>query len=320
MRKLAVIAALLVSASARAQDTGGSFGGGDFSSSSSDFGGSSSSSDFGGGYDGGGGGGGTLAPWEMAIVFSIVIGITLAAQVYSKRKRRAAVVAHSGLWVASLTIAVDWTARRAIQARLRELAKSGRTDTAGGRAQLARLVVRALHEARSSWLYAAHLRHARQPAHEAEADFRALALDARSRFRQELVRQHEGHVVEQEARDVRARKEEGEGVVVVTVVTATRREPKTALEVTDADAYRIVLQQLRGFADSGALAAIEVVWSPAAEDDRMSTAELEALYPELHRLVGGVGRVTCAHCARPITAELARCPHCGAPTRDQPPA
>ena len=62
-------------------------------------------------------------------------------------------------------------------------------------------------------------------------------------------------------------------------------------------------------------AGIEVVWSPAAEDDRMSTAELEQHYPELEKLdeKAIAGRVFCAHCSGPFPMELLACPHCGAP-------
>jgi len=55
------------------------------------------------------------------------------------------------------------------------------------------------------------------------------------------------------------------------------------------------------------------VWSPAAEDDRMSSAELEVLYPELERVRGSmrVGRVYCDHCGGPYPAELLACAHRG---------
>ena len=46
----------------------------------------------------------------------------------------------------------------------------------------------------------------------------------------------------------------------------------------------------------------------------MSSDELEARYPELTRLTAIGGRVFCRYCAGPHAAELAKCPHCGAPT------
>jgi hypothetical protein len=64
---------------------------------------------------------------------------------------------------------------------------------------------------------------------------------------------------------------------------------------------------------TGATLALEVVWSPAAENDRMSSYELEKLYPELQRISEGVGARQCAYCRGPFPAELGRCPNCGAP-------
>ena len=61
--------------------------------------------------------------------------------------------------------------------------------------------------------------------------------------------------------------------------------------------------------------ALEVVWTPADENDRMSSAELEARYPSLTKLPARppAGRVFCAYCRGPFAAELPKCPHCGGP-------
>ena len=61
------------------------------------------------------------------------------------------------------------------------------------------------------------------------------------------------------------------------------------------------------------LVALEVVWSPADDNDRMSSYELEQRYPELQRVSDGVGRVACAYCRAPFPRELGRCPSCGGP-------
>ena len=116
-----------------------------------------------------------------------------------------------------------------------------------------------------------------------------------------------------EAQGVRRLPQDGEGVVVVTLIVAARRQ---LMDFRPDDAQEIkrllgVLEQLTP-AD---LVAVEVIWSPAAEDDRMSTLELEARYPELMRIgaTSLLGRVFCGFCSGPYTAELAACPHCGAP-------
>ena len=61
--------------------------------------------------------------------------------------------------------------------------------------------------------------------------------------------------------------------------------------------------------------ALEVIWTPSTENDRMSSAELEVLYPELRRMDENtvIGRVFCGYCAQPFPAEILRCPSCGAP-------
>lgn len=108
---------------------------------------------------------------------------------------------------------------------------------------------------------------------------------------------------------------EGDGVVV-TLIVAARRELFDVHADPDAREIRQLLASLRASGTSD-FVALEVVWSPATEGDRMSTAELEARYPELARLdeatVGG--RVFCAHCRGPFADELRTCPHCGAPHR-----
>lgn len=78
-------------------------------------------------------------------------------------------------------------------------------------------------------------------------------------------------------------------------------------EISDALADRAAVE-------SQELVAIEVVWSPAAEEDRMSTAELEQHYPEL-ALVDPesiAGRIFCPYCGGVFAMELLSCPHCGA--------
>ena len=74
------------------------------------------------------------------------------------------------------------------------------------------------------------------------------------------------------------------------------------------------------------MVALEVIWSPAAENDRMSTSELEQNYPELKLIDPNsiAGRIFCAYCSGPFPMELLNCPHCGAPAeaskdRRQPP-
>ena len=70
---------------------------------------------------------------------------------------------------------------------------------------------------------------------------------------------------------------------------------------------------------TGSLIAIEIVWQPSEDSDRLSSMELEAKYPrpDLIPLQGAlVGKTFCTYCSGPFPAELVSCPHCGAPARD----
>jgi len=111
-----------------------------------------------------------------------------------------------------------------------------------------------------------------------------------------------------------ARAEEGAGVVVATLIVAARNELLDLTNPHDADELRMALRALSAM-QGNPLVALEVVWSPAEENVRMSTAEQESLSPELSRLDTGsaAGRVFCASCGGPYATELGECPHCGAP-------
>ena len=67
--------------------------------------------------------------------------------------------------------------------------------------------------------------------------------------------------------------------------------------------------------------AIEIVWQPSDDADRLSSIELEAKYPapDLIPLPNSlVGKVFCPWCGGIYPAELVSCPHCGASAKDQP--
>lgn len=97
--------------------------------------------------------------------------------------------------------------------------------------------------------------------------------------------------------------------MVTIVVATTAKLPAASGTAAELDALLAAFATLSG----AEIKAVEIVWSPAAEKDRMSTDELEQKYPELTKITAVGGRVFCAHCRGPHTAELAKCPHCGAP-------
>ena len=336
------VALLALTVPASAQSSGGSFGGGSFSGGSrsgssggfrsgsrSSGGGFSTGGSFGsrlGGYTtfrGGGGGGlgfGGLC-CLLGFLGATMLVITLAQRAGKGSKHRSVGVQWGGIDVSGLMLAIDWRARRQLQERLSHLARSGDTGTPEGLARLAREVARELRKAETSWLYAAVLNATPASPQVAEETFRRAADDARARFRHEVIRNADGSRKVATGPEVKARAEEGEGVVVITLLVAARRELLDLTEVTNADQVKQLLAQFVAL-DAESLCALEVIWSPAQEDDRMSTAELEVLYPELKRMREDtmIGRVFCSFCGGPYAAELGACPHCGAPNEAQAPA
>ena len=333
MRALTSVALCLVcfALPAHAQVSGGSFGGGSFSSgggssysgssySGSGFSGSgfSGSSYSGSGFSGDGyssySGGGGSPLWGL---FTFLIFVIVAAIAYSPRRATERMLnaarPRGSIDVVMIQLALDARARRFAQARLAELAR-GDTASQGGLANLARETAMMLRHAETAWIYAGVREWNPQSPQQAEAQFRQAANDARSRYRHELIRGHQGQVSTVAAPGTRARAEEGEGVVVVTFLLAARIEIPNGHDPSRPEAMHALLHRIVALRPYQ-IAALEVIWSPAEETDRMSTAELEALYPEMRALPSDarVGKTFCGHCGGPFAQELERCPHCGAP-------
>jgi len=323
MRRLVLLVclvALVLAGLVHAQETGGSMGGADFSSgdsgggsdsssSSSSSGDSGSYSSDGGSYSGGGSDGVGLAIFG---IFAIVFIVLLVNSV----SRKAASVASDTLYLSSLMLGIDWHARRALQKKLAALAAKKLGGTAEGRAKMLHEVVLALMRAELSWLYAAFEPAALAPA-EAESRFLEACNKARSRFRRELIRNEGSELTTEETGAVAIRPEEGAGTVVVSVILVTRQPLSGRPGMSDAAEIRAALAA-RATVTSMDLVAIEVVWSPAAEDDRMSTSELEQHYPELVLIdpKSIAGRIFCPYCGGAFAMELLNCPHCGAAVTD----
>ena len=340
-----------LAAPAWSQSTGGSFGGGSFSSGSSSssssssssyssssssysssgsssWGSSSSSSSSSSSYGSGGGIGCTDG--EFAVIM-LAIGFTVLMAVISGLVKNAAaptipppgndISTASRMHTSEIQIGLDWRARAELQSALARMAKSGDTATEGGRARLLGETVLALRRAELSWLYVGYQDLGWREPSEAETAFRNAASDARARFRRELVRNADGQVSTDAApAGLTARSDEGPGLIVVTVITVARRGVRKIDNPRDAASIRAALED-RGALSAGDLVAFEVVWSPAADEDRMSSAELEQHYPDLGLIDASsiAGRVFCSYCSGPFPMELLKCPHCGAPVEAKPP-
>jgi uncharacterized membrane protein len=215
--------------------------------------------------------------------------------------------------VTSLRIAVSWEQRAFVQKELERIARTCDTSTPDGLAHMLRETTMVLRRGWSGWLSASIYSQRPSTAQHGEAMFRQIAADAKFRFEQEIIRNQRGVVSESDTPQLHARSDEGPGVVVITLVVAARTELVDFPSTTQYDHVRLWLEAMSQFTGHG-LMAVDIVWSPAAEDDRLSSAELAVLYPELHRInpTALMGRVACTHCAAPYPAELVTCPHCGA--------
>jgi len=333
---LALVSALVLAGAASAQWTGGSAGGGSFSGG----GGGSSDSD----YRGGGGSGDVGALFDLVFFLFRVnptlgfIALFLAIVYLVWRSRQGGPGGHvdddsvgsaipsptSRAWfqvdITEVRIALDGRARAFLQRELMEQGRRANTRTKPGLVALLRIVLRALGQSEAAWIYAGAKNFHPMSSVLAEASFRRLAGEARAKFTHELVRndatgvrQGEGHGI------VRSAEREGEGVVLVTLLVAAGREI-VDFQATSHAEVRKVLTDLERLGPEN-LVALELSWMPADENERMSTATLEALHPDMRRLPGAVGgRLFCGYCKGPFAAELPKCPHCGAPAPTASPA
>ncbi|GEM_PF-1359323 len=203
-----------------------------------------------------------------------------------------------------ISLGFDWSQRQAIQRALAAMAQRFDLRTAQGMHAAATEAAELLMGAMESARYGAFQTFGVSQ-QQAERKLYDLAQDLKARYRHDMVRGS--------GRTFSAEADEGEGLVVVSfVVGATRRLAPLPDHLDRAALVRALQSAVR--LSPADLVALEVVWSPAAEDDRMSSLELEAVYPELLRLDGDapLGRKPCGHCGAVFAAELGRCPACGA--------
>ncbi|MFK7987642.1 MAG: DUF1517 domain-containing protein [Sandaracinaceae bacterium] len=202
-----------------------------------------------------------------------------------------------------MSIGFDWTVREELQSALDSLAHNLRFDTDRDRADAVQRVLALLRE------HAAGARYGLADVYAlgdttGPAKLDSLALDLRARFTAET----RGARASSGATDVEARPEEGPGMVVVSLLFAGY------VELPDVELYDRPSTLVALYADPGShVPGLDVIWSPAEPDDRMSSHELERFYPELRRMddAGEVGSRACAHCGAPRPSELSACPACG---------
>lgn len=168
-----------------------------------------------------------------------------------------------------VTMAFDWNARPALQGVLKTLAETPiETDR-----QRRDLVVELANELQTHSRSARYL-HVKQLHGSPEEIERLLQNEAtalRARYSVETVGRS------RKAVRVFARPIEGKGLLVVTVLLGyTHKLPLR-------HAWSSVDQSLRALRTGPPVQMLEVVWSPSEDNDRLSSAELEVLYPSSSR-------------------------------------
>lgn len=183
------------------------------------------------------------------------------------------------LHVSTLAIALDASARPAIQARMRAFAEEGDTKSAEGRARLLGDALALLLEHERSFSHAQWSAMSAPP-DDARAHFTRTATEARACFAVEVIRNADGQVTHQAPPALK--ETDAPGVVLVTVIVA-RRVPLPAPKSLDRAALTDGLRVL-GSTTAAELVAMEVIWSPAEDRDRVEVAELLAKHPAMRAL------------------------------------
>jgi uncharacterized membrane protein len=174
---------------------------------------------------------------------------------------------------------------RGLQKELDELALSADTGSAEGRAQVLQESTLALLRHPEYWVYGAA--QSQQTALEAaEAKFNQFALAERSKFTSETLSNVNNQLREGSSQtslpaddgQIVATEEPGEYIVVTLVVgTQGKLELPT---INSSDDLRQALRQM-GSISSERLLAVEILWTPQAEGDTLTSDDLMAGYPDL---------------------------------------
>ncbi|HIK26586.1 MAG: DUF1517 domain-containing protein [Oscillatoriaceae bacterium SKW80] len=289
--------------SALAARTGGRIGGGSFNIPSRSYSSprSYSPGGYGGGYYPGGGGFGFpfLIPlfWGGGFggVFSILIFIAIAnfiVQSFRSSSEFSDELEYTNPTVSVAKVQVGLLAQaRYLQAELNELARRADTGSPEGRAFVLQEASLALLRHPEYWVYAAaeayqtHLQ-------AAEAKFNQLSLAERSKFAEETLFNVNNQLRQTDVK-VSPPGAEGKGKVshelvltekaneyiVVTLLVAMQGKMELP-EINNTEDLRQALRQI-GSISSDRLMAFEVLWSPQAAGDTLTTDDMLAEYPNL---------------------------------------
>ena len=313
---LGLVAVLVLgnASSAMAARTGGRIGGGSFRAPSRSYSTPRSAPRGGGyvspGYGYGYGGGGFGFPFLLPFVgfgggglFSIIIFIAIAN--FLIRSFRSAGVGEESVYgaasskvsVAEVQVGLLSNARE-LQPELNRLALTADTSTAEGRATVVQEATLALLRHPEYWVYGS-TNSLRTDIDSAEAKFNQFSLTERSKFTDEtlsnvdsVINSDERKAVEKALKqaldgedgeesnsgEIQLSNQDGEYIVATIIVGATGN--LNLPKINDSDTMRQALQQI-GSIGSDRLLAVEILWTPQADGDTLSSDDILAYYPNL---------------------------------------
>lgn len=187
--------------------------------------------------------------------------------------------------VAQVQVGLLSTARE-LQQELNELARSADTSSVTGRAMVLQESTLALLRHPEYWVYGST--ESQQTSMDAaEAKFNQLSLSERSKFTAETL-SNVDNLIRQEDRDAlptneielaNTTVEESGEYIIATIIIGV--DGKLSLPtINDSDTLKQALQQM-GSIGSDRLLAVEVLWTPQAEGDTLTTNDILAQYPNL---------------------------------------
>ncbi|MEO0835754.1 MAG: DUF1517 domain-containing protein [Cyanobacteria bacterium J06642_3] len=300
---LALVCVLVLgnASSAMAARTGGRIGGGSFRAPSRSYStprGSSYGGGYSGGYRPGYGGGGFGFPFLLPFVgygggglFSILIFFAIAS--FIVRSFQNAGVGGGTSYDASPKVAVAEVQvgllanARELQPELNRLALTADTSTASGRATVLQEATLALLRHPEYWVYGA-TNDEKASLEAAEAKFNQFALTERSKFTDETLTNVDSVINndaqpalggEQSEGAIQLKEGDSGEYIVATVIVGATGNLKLPT-INDSDDLRQALQQV-GSLGSDRLLAVEILWTPQAEGDTLTSDDILAYYPNL---------------------------------------
>jgi uncharacterized membrane protein len=170
---------------------------------------------------------------------------------------------------------------RGMQKRLEEFASKGDTSSEEGLAELLRQTALELMREKDAVRYGRVETTGPLSLTNGETKMNGSAMAERSRFQIERLRGSEGQLRRSDAVATVGR--EALEFLVVTLLVATRQPLTGVKSVEDRQGVETVLSTL-GAVPASALLGLEVIWTPADEEDSLTETDVMTTYPDMRSL------------------------------------